>query len=155
MTDDKKVFAPGNSFCILSSLVACDGIPFLGKQYTVIGVAMEPTLHDGERVTASSVNRELQRGDIVVYTRPDSNDAIKRIIGLPGETIEVKGGQVYIDGTELEEPYLMEQGQTILEEPLLIPEGYYFVMGDNRKNSYDSRIHGPIAEDSITGIVNR
>ena len=141
---------------LLSSLAACDGIPFLEKRSKIMGVAMEPTLHDGEWITVSSVSRELKRGDIVVYTIPNSDwDAVKRIIGLPGETIEFKSGKVYINRFELEEPYLFEQGQTGFVETLIIPEGYYFIMGDNRMKSNDSRDHGLIAKDSISGIINR
>ena len=146
---------------LVMGLFAFPSCIFGGERAKISGVSMEPTFHDGESVTISSVNRELQRGDIVKYTITDEvNDNgrkgfwLKRIIGLPGENIEFINGKVYINGVELNEPYLLKQGQT-LGDSLLIPEGHYFIMGDNRNNSYDSRQGGPISKGSITGIVNR
>ena len=152
-------------FALLSGLVACDGMPFLGNQRTVMGSSMEPTFHDGDRITVSPVNRELQRGDLVIYTLTDPNnnrnpEYFRRIIGMPGEVVEIKDGVIYIyqeDGNFL----VLDEGEYIHEPTSgsflsdIIPPDSYFVLADNRNNSADSRGHGPIAEDSISGIVNR
>jgi signal peptidase I len=99
-----------------------------------------------------------ERGDIIVFNAPVENASkpyIKRVIGLPGETVEAKGGHVYIDGTEIDEPYL--KGETTycrLDQdcpPVTVPEGHIFVMGDNRDNSSDSRAFGVVDVDSIIG----
>jgi len=141
------------------SLSGCAGLSLGGKTYVMGGQSMEPTLRDGDRVTASPVNRELQRGDIVIFSDPlpDANPNIvyiKRVIGLPGETIEVKDGQVYINGAVLVEPYIAEKPWYSLKT-VLIPEDHYFVLGDNRMNSLDSHVYGSIPKDVIQGIVNR
>jgi len=96
------------------------------------------------------------RGDIVVFDPPVSSSKpyIKRVIGLPGETIEIRDGGVHIDGVRLDEPYIEDEitdcGQRECES-VTIPEGQIFVMGDNRRNSSDSRFFGPVAIDAVQG----
>jgi signal peptidase I len=96
------------------------------------------------------------RGDVIVFEPPvtSSKPYIKRIVGLPGETIEIRDGSVYIDGERLGEPYVQE-GTTDCGQrncgPLVVPEGHVYVLGDNRRNSSDSRVFGPVAIDSILG----
>jgi signal peptidase I len=96
------------------------------------------------------------RGDIIVFDPPvpSSKPYIKRVIGLPGETVEIRDGRVYIDGAELEEDYIQD-GITDCGRrdcpAVEIPEGHVFVMGDNRRNSSDSRVFGPVDIDSIQG----
>lgn len=118
--------------------------------------SMEETIEEGSRLI---VNRtaywmsQPERGDIVVFPSPDTGEwYIKRIIGLPGETIEGKHGSVYIDGDRLEESYIVE---TVKEDfgPFQVPEGQYFMMGDNRNDSWDSRFwEDPfVAENEIIG----
>lgn len=123
----------------------------------VEGLSMYPTLHDGDNLITSKISYLLdspQRGDIVVLQAPDSpgEDYIKRIIALPNEELEIKGGAVYINGVLLDEPYLngLETGGDI---HTVIPDGFYFVMGDNRGESRDSRVEnvGPINASSIHG----
>ncbi|MGD9712940.1 MAG: signal peptidase I [Thermomicrobiales bacterium] len=96
-----------------------------------------------------------QRGDVIVFDPPVSSSKpyIKRIIGLPGETVEIRDGSVYIDGELLDESYV-EAGITVCSrqcDPWVVPEGQVFVLGDNRQNSSDSRVFGPIDIDSIQG----
>lgn len=96
------------------------------------------------------------RGDIVVFNPPvtSSKPYIKRVIGLPGETVEIREGAVYIDGVKLDEPYvendITDCGQRDCEA-VTVPEGQIFVMGDNRRNSSDSRFFGPVEIDDVQG----
>lgn len=122
---------------------------------------MFPTLRQNDRVLVNKLSYELHdvnRGDLVVFERPpgetdtEIKDLIKRVIALPGEVVSSCGdGRVCIDGAPLEEPYLVDGVTSNDIERQTIPEGYVFVMGDNRENSRDSRVFGPIDEDLIVG----
>jgi signal peptidase I len=128
---------------------------FLAQATRVYGSSMEPNLHTDQRLVIEKVTYRLhepRRGDVVVLRMPERGPEllIKRVIALPGETVEVRDGNVYIDGVVLSEPYLSQQtyGQF---GPLQVPEGEVFVMGDNRGASNDSRIFGPVPETRILG----
>jgi signal peptidase I len=136
---------------------------FLVQAFQIPSASMHPTLLEGDRVLVNKLSYDLHdvhRGDVVVFSRPagmsagpdDPDDLIKRVIGLPGDTIQTKDGDVYINGRVLEEPYL-EQGTVSdgIDVPVTIPEGEVWVMGDNRGDSQDSRVFGPIPADSIVG----
>jgi signal peptidase I len=123
-------------------------------RFRIEGNSMEPNLHDGEYVLIDKISYLLhppERGDVVVFVPPNNErDYIKRVIGLPGDTVEIKGGQVYVNGIALDEPYL--QNLTRADMPArIVEEGRYFVMGDNRNNSSDSRSFGSITPQSIVG----
>jgi signal peptidase I len=123
-------------------------------RFRIEGQSMEPNLHDGEYVLIDKISYLLhppERGDVVVFTPPNNDrDYIKRVIGLPGDTVEVKGGQVHVNGVALDEPYL--QQMILRDEPARVVEaGRYFVLGDNRNNSSDSRSFGTITPQSIVG----
>jgi len=141
---------------------------FLGIQYSiqnseVIGYSMEPNLHNGERVLINKLAYRFggtpHRGDIMVLIPPKSqgadDDFIKRVIGLPGEKVELRGGTVYIheaDGNmfALDETYVPDHSmQDYMSER--IPDGQYFVMGDNRNHSSDSRGGWTVGLDDIVG----
>ena len=128
---------------------------FLAQATRVEGQSMEPYLHTNERLIIEKLSYRFSpphRGDIIVLRRPmrASVPLIKRVVGLPGETVEIKNGHVYIDGETLDEPYL---NQTTLGgmARLLVPEGYVFVLGDNRRASNDSRAFGIVSFDDIIG----
>lgn len=122
----------------------------------VEGTSMNPTLHNGERVIFNKAVYLIDspdRGDIVIIQHPHKN-YVKRIIGLPNEIIEGKNNEVYINGEKLEEPYLSEEQKMATGDfgPIKIPKGQYFVMGDHRKVSKDSRNGlGLINESEIIG----
>ncbi|MFK8881918.1 MULTISPECIES: signal peptidase I sipT [Bacillus amyloliquefaciens group] len=138
---------------------------FLFEPYLVEGSSMYPTLHDGERLFVNkSVNYigEIERGDIVIINGDTSKvHYVKRLIGKPGETVEMKNDTLYINGKKIDEPYLASNkkeakklGVNLTGDfgPVKVPKGKYFVMGDNRLNSMDSRNGlGLIAENRIVG----
>ena len=137
---------------------------FFIQPVVVEGTSMLPQLHDGERLLVNKLVYyriqsvswgHIQRGDIVVFWYPEDPEKsyVKRIIGLPGETVELRNGHVYIDGSELTESYLdTEHNQTLHDNSVTkVKEHYYFVMGDNRDNSSDSRYWGLVPEKYIYG----
>ncbi|CAN5345810.1 signal peptidase I [soil metagenome] len=137
---------------------------FIAQPVVVEGTSMLPQLHDGERLLVNKMVYynfrsvdwgHLTRGDIVVFWYPKDPDKsyVKRIIGLPGETVELRNGKVFINGTELNENYLEEEHNRSLPSfpPKKVDEHYYFVMGDNRDNSSDSRYWGLVPEKYVYG----
>lgn len=120
------------------------------------GTAMRPTLDDGDRALFRTPV-EIKRGDIVVHRAPldETRVYVKRIIGLPGETIEIKGGVVLINGEKLDEPYLDPDLNSFESsfQSRVVADGQYFVMGDNRNNSYDSRYSGTVRRDAVIGVL--
>jgi signal peptidase I len=133
------------------------------QAYKVPSAAMDPTLLVGDHFLADKAiyrDRGPERFDVIVFDWPKdpTKGFVKRVVGLPGETIEVKDGRVWIDGAALDEPYARyvkqdratpAQGDTAA--PLVIPADSYFVMGDNRDQSYDSRFWGPVGTEWIRG----
>jgi signal peptidase I len=118
-------------------------VTFVGQPFVVEGSSMEPSLQQGERLVVSKVAYRFgrpSRGDIVVFRSPFDRRVrfIKRVVGLPGETIAIRDGQVWIDGRSLSEEYLTD---VTLGEfgPERVPPGRLFLLGDNRSNSRDSR----------------
>ena len=133
---------------------------FLIQAFFIPSGSMLPTLHENDRVLVNKLSYDLHdvhRGDLIVFERPEGEtagqikDLIKRVVGLPGERIEARDGDVYIDGDLLEEPYLAGRTETSNLEPQTIPEDHVFVMGDNRGDSMDSRVFHAIDEDLIVG----
>jgi len=128
---------------------------FLAQATQVLGQSMEPNLHSTQRVVVEKVTYRFfhgpRRGDIVVISLPEQSEMlIKRVVGLPGETIEVRGGQVYIDGGPLDESWTVNPGGGSYG-PRDIPPLHVFVMGDNRGASNDSRNFGPVAIEHVVG----
>jgi len=123
--------------------------------FRIEGVSMEPNLHDGQYLIVNKLVyyfRSPQRGDIVVfhYPRNPRRDFIKRVIGLPGEKVEIKGEHIFINDEELEEPYTVHEGNYAWGPQVMGPDEY-FVLGDNRNSSSDSHNWGPVPRDDIIG----
>jgi signal peptidase I len=142
---------------------------FVMQPHQVNGSSMVPTFENGEYLLTDKISYKTGlpgRGDVVVFHAPDSAqcpegtgcDFIKRIIGLPGDTIEVKNGSLYLNGEKLSEVYLPDDfvtrpGNYTLSGPVVVPEGNYFVVGDNRDHSSDSRFWGTVSFEKIVGKV--
>ncbi len=120
----------------------------------VFNVSMEPTVVQGEVIFVNKLAYrldEVDRGDIVTFHAPldPQVNYIKRVIGLPGDEVKISAGEVYINGKKVDEPYLNNIAMD--ENTWLVPEGMYFVMGDNRQNSIDSRTWGFVPEGNLVG----
>ncbi len=143
---------------------------FLFAPIVVDGLSMMPTLHDQDRMIVSKFSYKIgepERFDIIVFHAPEEKDYIKRVIGLPGDTIEYKDDTLYVNGKAYEEPYLDEYKKQVIDGPLTepftleekigqmtVPEGELFVMGDNRRFSKDSRHIGTIPMEKVLGKTN-
>ncbi|MBN1189536.1 MAG: signal peptidase I [Dehalococcoidales bacterium] len=121
----------------------------------VNNISMQPTLIEGQRLIIGKVAytfSEPQRGDIVVVRPPveTNTEYVKRLIGLPGDTVEIDDGKLYLNGIPLDEPYLKEDIKSGFS-PYVVPEGRYFLMGDNRNHSNDSRRGWTVTRQDIVG----
>jgi signal peptidase I len=140
---------------------------FLFTPIVVDGVSMMPTLEDGDRMIVNKIGYTIgkpDRFDIVVFHAPEQKDYIKRIIGLPGDTVEYRNDILYINGEPMEEPYLNQYKEEVADSPLtedftlegklnseVVPKDHVFVLGDNRRKSKDSRHIGVVPIDEIIG----
>jgi signal peptidase I len=133
---------------------------FVAETRFIPSDSMVPTLRVGDQLIVEKLSYHLhapQRGDVVVFKAPAAlqeqnlrDDLIKRIIGLPGDRIQVQAGQVFVNGKALSEPYL----ETVPDYgigPITVPDGEYFVLGDNRNHSYDSHYWGFVPQENIIG----
>src|SRR5574341_1564358 len=142
---------------VLLAAVIWLAVNFATARYVVDGQSMEPNLHTGQFLIVSRLSYKFgppQRGDIIVFDFPGNpmDDYVKRIIGLPGENVTIENGHVYINGQQLKEPYLTEPMAAVpYRQSWDVPEGQYFVMGDNRSHSSDSRSWGTLPEHLIIG----
>jgi len=142
---------------------------FVVQAYQIPSSSMENTLLVGDFLIANKFiygphlpftsyklkGRDPKRGEIVIFLSPaDNKDYIKRVVGLPGEKVEIRDNRVYIDGKVLEEDYVNLDGPAPPEAdygPITVPDGHYFVLGDNRNRSYDSRFWGPLDQNLLRG----
>lgn len=122
-------------------------------RFRIESVSMQPNLYEGEYVIVDKVSYALsspQRGDIVVFEKTGQPDLIKRVIGLPGDTVEVRNAQVFVNGTALTEPYVANPPNYAFG-PVQVEPDRYFVLGDNRSNSSDSHVWGTVPRETIVG----
>jgi signal peptidase I len=132
---------------------------FLIQAFYIPSGSMLPTLEIQDRVLVNKLSYDLHpvhRGDIIVFKSPDQTpgqvkDLIKRVIGIPGDTVEAHDGKLFVNGVAQNEPFLGPGVTTGPLEPQKIPPGHYWVMGDNRGNSKDSRFFGAIPKSLIIG----
>ncbi|MBI4200290.1 MAG: signal peptidase I [Chloroflexi bacterium] len=163
----------------LLALVLFGGLQATVRNFRVEGSSMEPTLHEGQYLLVNRLVyfrldlgrlgeflpfweaedgkavypfRPPQEGDIIVFQFPQdpSRDFVKRVIGVPGDALEIRGGQVYVNGKQLAEPYVLEPVGSSYTLRVLGP-GEYFVLGDNRRHSNDSRNWGTVSWELIIG----
>ncbi|MBI4233235.1 MAG: signal peptidase I [Chloroflexi bacterium] len=164
---------------ILLALLVFFGLQASIQNFRVLGSSMEPTLHNGQQLLVSKVvylkipigmvsrvvpflgvdqNRVVyplhppRQGDVIVFhfPREPKRDFIKRVIAGPGQVVEIRRGQVFINGAALDEPYLTRRSDDSME-PMVVPPSQYFVLGDNRPTSNDSRDWGPVPSELIVG----
>jgi signal peptidase I len=152
------------------AMVALIVVTFVAQPVKVEGTSMLPRLHDGERIIINkflysldgwpskslSIGRSVERGDIVVFYYPNDPNVryVKRVIGLPGDSVRIdRDGRVYVNSQRLDEPYLDSEYTQLPDamQSVTVKEHYYFVMGDNRDNSSDSRSWGLVPEKYICG----
>ena len=159
---EKKKRKAGVAELVFTALVAFVLVfgfvrPFVVEAYRIPTESMVPTLEVGDRVLASKfIYRffEPERGDIVVFDSVDEDDQtlIKRVVGVAEDEIQVQGGVLYVNDEAQEEPYLNDADQfRSYYGPTVVPEGHIFVMGDNRGNSADSRVFGPLPLENLKG----
>jgi signal peptidase I len=148
---------------VFALMIAALVVVFIVQPVKVEGTSMLPRLHDGERIFVNKLiyydeyrwAPRIERGDIVVFWFPDdpSKSYIKRVVGLPGERVDVQDGKVLINGGELDETYLDPKDNSSAKTlpQVYVKPNYYFVMGDNRDNSSDSRYWGLVPKKYIYG----
>ena len=137
---------------------------FILSPATVVKTSMEPNYHEGDNIIVYHMNVSYDRYDVVIMKHSANDYYIKRVIGLPGETITIKNGEIYIDDELLNDPTILKEGaatycsvgyniDTTEECSYVIPDGEYFLIGDNREASSDSRSFGSISEEDLYGKV--
>lgn len=141
-----------------AAILAAVIIVFIAQSHLVDGVSMENTLHDRERLMVDKLSYrfiEPKRGEIIVFRFPQDPRSrfVKRVIGIPGDTVEIRNGVVYLNDVPLDEPYIKEPPRDNMPKVTVRPD-HVFVMGDNRNNSLDSR-HPPVGQVPYNLIVGR
>ena len=127
--------------------------------YIIEGTSMSPALHDGDTALVNMLPRTFgrpERGEIVLVRDGSVGFATKRIVGLPGETVEFHNASVYLNGRPLTEPYLPKDALTVSRQSsYVLGPDQYFVLGDHRSDSFDSRSYGPVSRGAIMGSYTR
>ena len=131
--------------------------PFVVEAFWIPSASMVPTLKYGDRVLVNKfIYRftEPERGDVIVFksVQGDDQDLIKRVVGVPGDEITVRGGRLFVNGEPQQEPYVNKKyPDRSFYAPTTVPKDHVFMMGDNRANSQDSRVFGPVPKENIEG----
>jgi signal peptidase I len=131
--------------------------PFVVEAFWIPSASMVPTLKYGDRVLVNKfIYRftEPERGDVIVFksVQGDDQDLIKRVVGVPGDEITVRGGRLFVNGEPQREPYVNKKfPDRSFYAPTTVPKDHVFAMGDNRANSQDSRVFGPVPKENIEG----
>jgi signal peptidase I len=137
---------------LLTAIIFLTVNALIGR-FRIESVSMQPNLWEGEYVIVDKVSYSLngpQRGDIIVFEKANQPDLIKRVIGLPGDTVEVHDAQVFVNGTALAEPYIAHPPDYTFG-PVQVEADRFFVLGDNRSNSSDSHKWGTVPREDIVG----
>jgi signal peptidase I len=156
-----RIAAEWIGLVVLALVIALLIKTFLFQAFFIPSESMVPTLKVHDRVLVNKLSYKLHpvhRGDIVVFKAPAGSDPgiddlVKRVIGLPNETVSARGGHVFVDNEQLPETYLPKGTITTNFSPVTLGHDQYWVMGDNRGNSKDSRVFGPIKKNEIVGRV--
>ena len=141
---------------VISVVIVLPIRTYIAQPFIVSGASMEPNFYNGEYLIVDELTYELrppERGEVVVFRYPlnPSEFFIKRVIGLPGEKVEIKNGKITINGLELAEPYLPANLETAPNVKMELAESQYFVLGDNRPKSSDSRFWGALPKEKLMG----
>jgi signal peptidase I len=140
---------------ISAGVIAFIIITFIGQVTVVRGASMEPTLHNNERLIANKISYRFEspkRSEVIIFKPPleIKRNYIKRIIGIPGDKIEIIKGEIYLNDNKLEENYIEYKSYEDLSA-ILVPDDSFFVLGDNRSNSSDSRYWGFVPRKNVVG----
>jgi len=141
---------------LLLALIIFFGVKeFIVQNFRVEGQSMEPNFHTGQYLIVDKISYRLhpiERGDVIVFVPPKeaNRDFIKRVIALPGERVEIRQGRVLINGKLLQEPYITVSWNYTMA-PMVVGDNEYFVLGDNRNNSSDSRMWGMLPKKNVVG----
>lgn len=143
---------------LLVAAIAVFVVAFIAQPFRVQGASMMPNFISGDYVLVDKISyhfRPLERGEVVVFKNPENESEyfIKRVIGLPGEELVISGGEVYVDGKLLKEDYLPSDRAASGEADFRLGANEYFMMGDNRLQSRDSRSWGALKRDEVVGLV--
>ena len=149
-----KAFFREVFFTLLIAAVIVVGFHYTLQTYRIFMSSMEPSFHEGQRLLVNKAAyffREPEHGDVIIFRAPNgTDDYIKRIIAIPGDTVEVKDNTVFVNGIPLDEPYVLDSPNYTMEKTE-VPPDRYFVLGDNRNNSNDSHRGWFASREDIIG----